>query len=127
MASRIPRFVSKTSDEAATANSNLLLLGLVIDNIVYDCSSFVDKHPGGDAVVRSFAGKDCSCKRPLNPTILLATPDDHAPTGQFHKIHNMQKTRNWLPHLKVGRTEGIANPFPEPSTGARKRVGIHAL
>lgn len=38
-------------------------LWLVIDNIIYDCTSFVEKHPGGKAVLESFAGKDCSCMR----------------------------------------------------------------
>jgi len=72
---------------------------LVIDNIVYDCSNLVDYHPGGDTVIRSFAGKDCS--------------------WQFHKIHTLHKTRRWLPHLRVGRTEGVENPFPQPGRGSR--------
>lgn len=37
-------------------------LWLVIDEIVYDCTSLVDQHPGGKAVLESFAGKDCSCE-----------------------------------------------------------------
>ncbi|KIV83434.1 hypothetical protein PV11_05461 [Exophiala sideris] len=47
--------------------------GLVIDEIVYDCTSFVDKHPGGDAVIKSFAGKDCSCELEITflPYLLL--------------------------------------------------------
>ncbi|KAL2421290.1 hypothetical protein ABEF95_008146 [Exophiala dermatitidis] len=75
-------------------------LWLVIDEVVYDCTSFVDRHPGGDAVIKNFAGKDCS--------------------WQFHKIHNLQKTRNWLPYLRVGRTQGVQNLYPEPKSGFRK-------
>ncbi|QMW32400.1 hypothetical protein G4B84_007831, partial [Aspergillus flavus NRRL3357] len=33
---------------------------LVIDDIVYDCTSFLSGHPGGEAVLRRFAGFDCS-------------------------------------------------------------------
>jgi hypothetical protein len=36
--------------------------GIVIDDIVYDCSTFVHQHPGGGAPLRSFAGKSCSCE-----------------------------------------------------------------
>lgn len=36
-------------------------IGIVIDNVVYDCSEFVAVHPGGDTVIRSFGGQDCSC------------------------------------------------------------------
>lgn len=42
--------------------SSIFQSGLVIDEIVYDCTSFVDKHPGGNAVIKSFGGKDCSCE-----------------------------------------------------------------
>lgn len=82
--------------------------GVVIDDIVYDCSSFASKHPGGRAVIMSFGGKDCSCKWP-NGMITLA--EDLL--GQFHRIHGLQKTRKWLPHLRVGRTEGVQNPYAE--------------
>ncbi|KAL2847854.1 cytochrome b5-like heme/steroid binding domain-containing protein [Aspergillus pseudoustus] len=36
-------------------------LWIVIDDVVYDCTHFVKSHSGGDAVIRRFAGKDCSC------------------------------------------------------------------
>ena len=38
------------------------LQGIVIDEIVYDCSDFISKHPGGEAVIRNLSGSDCSCK-----------------------------------------------------------------
>ena len=38
------------------------LLGIVIDEIVYDCSDFISEHPGGEAVIRNLSGSDCSCK-----------------------------------------------------------------
>ncbi len=34
-------------------------LWLVIDNVVYDLTSYVAKHPGGDAILRN-TGKDAS-------------------------------------------------------------------
>jgi hypothetical protein len=35
-------------------------LWIVIDNIVYDCSEFALEHPGGESVILSFIGEDCS-------------------------------------------------------------------
>ncbi|EXJ65967.1 uncharacterized protein A1O5_10943 [Cladophialophora psammophila CBS 110553] len=69
---------------------------IVIDDIVYDCTIFVNEHPGGDTVIRSFAGKDCS--------------------WQFHRVHGFQKNRKWLPGLRVGQTKGVENPYPKPKS-----------
>lgn len=38
------------------------LQGIVIDEIVYDCSDFISTHPGGEAVICNLSGSDCSCK-----------------------------------------------------------------
>lgn len=35
-------------------------LWIVIDNVVFDCTDFVNKHPGGATVIESFNGEDCS-------------------------------------------------------------------
>jgi cytochrome b involved in lipid metabolism len=45
-----------------TANQHSV--GLVIDNIVYDCTNFLKDHPGGTTVLESFGGAECSCKSP---------------------------------------------------------------
>lgn len=37
-------------------------LGIVIDDIVYDCTDFIHDHPGGITVLESFGGSECSCK-----------------------------------------------------------------
>lgn len=95
--------------------------GLVIDRIVYDCSNFVASHPGGDTVIKSFAGKDCSCELPV---ALVAfdglDAEQRRISGQFYKVHGTKKNRQWLPTLRVGTTQGVQNPFPEPKSGYRR-------
>ena len=67
---------------------------IVIDNIVYDCTDFVLDHPGGEQVIMSFVGEDCS--------------------WQFWRFHSKDTmAQNGLP-LRIGRTEGIENRFIEP-------------
>ena len=34
---------------------------VVVDAIVYDCTSFISSHPGGEQVILSFVGENCSC------------------------------------------------------------------
>lgn len=34
---------------------------VVVDAIVHDCTSFISSHPGGEQVILSFVGEDCSC------------------------------------------------------------------
>lgn len=46
-------------------------LGIVIDTVVYDCSSFVGEHPGGETVIRSFGGQSCSCGSIRRANLLL--------------------------------------------------------
>ncbi len=94
----------------------LLNLGIVIDDIVYDCTTFVTQHPGGASVVRSFAGKDCSCKFYVHIRCQVKTALIFQLSGQFHRIHGVHNRRKWLPSLRVGRTEGVKNPYPQPKT-----------
>ncbi|KAK5243716.1 hypothetical protein LTS06_010573, partial [Exophiala xenobiotica] len=35
-------------------------LWIVVDEIVYDCTDFLGKHPGGSHIIREFGGRDCS-------------------------------------------------------------------
>ncbi|KAL5000839.1 cytochrome b5-like heme/steroid binding domain-containing protein [Aspergillus recurvatus] len=67
---------------------------IVIDNIVYDCTSFQHSHPGGPAVICSFVGQDCS--------------------WQFWRFHGEEHMRNFARPLRIGRTSGIRNRFTEP-------------
>jgi cytochrome b involved in lipid metabolism len=85
--SQLP-FISSTT---ITTTSRLWL---VIDNIVYDCTDFVSEHPGGSTVINSFTGKDCS--------------------WQFWRFHTKKHMREFGRELRVGRTEGVKNPFKEP-------------
>jgi hypothetical protein len=68
-------------------------LWLVIDNIVYDCSTFVAEHPGGEQVLESFRGEDCS--------------------WQFWRFHEKQQMEEFGRPLRVGRTAGVVNRFRE--------------
>jgi len=38
---------------------------IVVDDVVYDCTSFITDHPGGEQVILSFVGENCSCTGPL--------------------------------------------------------------
>jgi cytochrome b involved in lipid metabolism len=75
---------------------------IVVDNIVYDCTTFLHEHPGGNTVIESFAGQDCS--------------------WQFWRFHNRQHMRDSGLGLRVGRTEGVKNLFAERArfVGLRK-------
>lgn len=81
------------SKQTSSSSTNSLPLWLVIDEVVFDCTDFVDAHPGGEAVIRSFAGHDCSWQ-----------------FWRFHGRNHMQEDA--LP-LRVGRTTGVPNPFKE--------------
>jgi len=66
---------------------------IVIDNIVFDCSDFASEHPGGKEVILSFVGEDCS--------------------WQFWRLHGKSVMDQYGRALRIGRTEGIKNRFPE--------------
>ncbi|RMZ39602.1 hypothetical protein AFCA_002424 [Aspergillus flavus] len=66
---------------------------IVVDKIVYDCTKFIREHPGGETVIRSFVGEDCS--------------------WQFWRFHDKGIMEEWGRPLRVGRTEGIGNRFKE--------------
>ena len=76
-------------------------LGIVVDEVVYDCSTWVDEHPGGDSVIRSFGGQDCS--------------------WQFWRFHNNKDMANYGLALRIGRTQGVENRYPEPKRYSRLR------
>ena len=76
---------------------------IVIDKIVYDCTDFAPEHPGGEDVIMSFIGEDCS--------------------WQFWRLHGKSIMEQYGRALRVGRTEGIKNRFPESA----RYVGLSTL
>lgn len=66
---------------------------IVIDNIVFDATGFLHEHPGGNTVIESFAGQDCS--------------------WQFWRFHSRKHMRETGVGLRVGRTVGVTNKFVE--------------
>ncbi|KAL2005353.1 hypothetical protein VTN00DRAFT_2564 [Thermoascus crustaceus] len=78
-------------------------LWIVVDGIVYDCSEFVHSHPGGEEVIKNFNGQDCS--------------------WQFWRFHGKEQMESDGWALRIGRTEGVPNRFPEPP----RYVGLRRL
>lgn len=76
---------------------------IVINNIVFDCSDFASDHPGGKDIILSFVGEDCS--------------------WQFWRLHSKSIMDQYGRGLRIGRTEGIKNRFPE----AARYVGLSKL
>jgi cytochrome b involved in lipid metabolism len=76
-----------------SAQKDLNRTWIVVDNIVYDCTDFVLEHPGGETVICSFAGQDCS--------------------WQFWRFHNSKHMETSGRPLRVGRTAGVKNRFVE--------------
>jgi cytochrome b involved in lipid metabolism len=75
----------------------------VVDNIVYDCLEFLKEHPGGEQIIRSFSGAECS--------------------WQFWRFHSKKEMEEFGKPLRVGRTDGMINKFKEP----QKYVGLRKL
>ncbi|KAE8446433.1 hypothetical protein EG329_012038 [Mollisiaceae sp. DMI_Dod_QoI] len=91
---------SKITKRTSSANGGLYI---VIDLIVYDCTEFIHEHPGGEQIIQSFAGADCS--------------------WQFWRFHGEREMREFGRELRVGRTEGVVNRFPGP----KRWVGLRRL
>ena len=71
-------------------------LWIVVDSIVYDCTSFIEDHPGGRHEILAFVGEDCS--------------------WQFWRFHNKTHMREIGRPLRIGRTAGVRNRFTEPKS-----------
>jgi len=69
---------------------------IVVDEVVYDCSAsgFIYEHPGGEQVILSFVGEDCS--------------------WQFWRFHGKNEMEQYGKALRIGRTKGVVNRFAEP-------------
>jgi cytochrome b involved in lipid metabolism len=68
-------------------------LYIVVENIVYDCTQFIQDHPGGSRIIESFQGQDCS--------------------WQFWRFHSKEVMEKWGRPLRVARTEGVRNRWKE--------------
>ena len=60
---------------------------IIINARVYDITSFVGKHPGGDLVIMNMAGKDC--------------------TDAFENYHQARITKNMLPQYLIGQVTDL--------------------
>ena len=75
----------------------------MIDKIVYDCTGLLKQHPGGEQIINSFSGEECS--------------------WQFWHFHGKKEMEVFGRPLRVGRTQGMVNEFKEP----QKYVGLRNL
>jgi cytochrome b involved in lipid metabolism len=100
-----PNILSQLEEEykSSTPQPNQLPIWIIINNIIYDCTNFIDSHPGGSVVISSFVGQDCS--------------------WQFWRFHSRQQLVDYGRALRVGRTEGVRNRFKEPA----RYVGLGAV
>ncbi|MCJ1251828.1 hypothetical protein MMC30_009066 [Trapelia coarctata] len=73
-----------TTADVATHNK-LDDIYIIIDGSVYDMTSFVEEHPGGQKVLKRVAGKDAS--------------------KQFWKYHNEGVLKKYEGKLKIGQVE----------------------
>jgi cytochrome b involved in lipid metabolism len=79
-------------------------LYIVVENIVFDCTQFVQDHPGGPRIIENFRGQDCS--------------------WQFWRFHSKEVMEKWGRSLRVARTEGVRNKWKEiPRFVGLRRLG----
>ncbi|KAI8817949.1 cytochrome b5-like heme/steroid binding domain-containing protein [Fimicolochytrium jonesii] len=76
-------------------------LWIVVDGKVYDCTKFLDEHPGGEEVIVEVAGQDAS--------------------EAFEEIGHSDDARQLLETLLVGRLPVSANPY-----SAAAKTAAHA-
>lgn len=99
--SKLPHF--STDEVLRRDGKECEQLWIVVDSIVYDCSEFFNEHPGGEEVIRSFGGRDCS--------------------WQFWRFHARTDMEEWGTPLRVGTCQGATNPYREPN----RWVGLKRL
>lgn len=98
--------MSKTFSTSDVASHNKPTdLYIIIDEDVYDLSTFADDHPGGKKILTRVAGKDAS--------------------KQFWKYHNDGILKKYKGKLQVGSLDSkkaAAPPTPPPSPPAQKEI-----
>jgi len=70
---------------------------------VFDCLKFLKEHRGGEQIIKSFGGAEC--------------------TWQFWRFHGKKEMEDFGRPLRVGRTEGLVNKFKE----TQKYIGLRKL
>jgi len=71
-----------------------ILVGIVVDGIVLDCTEYCSRHPGGRMIIQGFGGQDAS--------------------WQWWSFHDQEIWKNVAMGLPVGRTEGVENKHTKP-------------
>ena len=94
-----------TSGAPTSSELSAQQLWVVVDDIVYDCTSFVAEHPGGPEVIMSFVGWDSS--------------------WQFWRFHGKRQMREFGRALRIGQTRNVRNKFKESPlyVGSRRFSG----
>lgn len=82
-------------------------LWIIYDGKVYDCSSYVDEHPGGEEVIMDVAGADA--------------------TEPFEDIGHSEDAREILSGLLIGTLEGGAPKKAAPAATAGESSGLLPL
>nr|OQO30293.1 hypothetical protein B0A51_03119 [Rachicladosporium sp. CCFEE 5018] len=77
-----------TTADVAAHNTVEKGLHIIIDNDVYEMSSFVEEHLGGAKILKRVGGKDAS--------------------KQFWKYHNESVLKKYSPKLKIGTVKEAA-------------------
>ncbi|KAF1913801.1 acyl-CoA dehydrogenase/oxidase [Ampelomyces quisqualis] len=90
------RFSSADVASHKTAND----LFIIVDEDVYDLTSFQEEHPGGKKILQRVAGKDAS--------------------KQFWKYHNDSILKKYQKQLQVGSLDTKAAPPAAPATAAKQ-------
>ncbi|TVY85786.1 putative cytochrome b5, partial [Lachnellula willkommii] len=97
--------MSKTFTQADVASHNKPdNLYIVVDEDVYDLTTFQDEHPGGKKILTRVAGKDAS--------------------KQFWKYHNEGILKKFKPKLQVGSLDTKKNAAPPtpPASPSPKEI-----
>jgi alkylation response protein AidB-like acyl-CoA dehydrogenase len=74
---------------------------LVIDNVVYDVTKFLNSHPGGRGVILSLGGRDV--------------------TSEFYDFHSRDVLEKYAPKLAIGIVEN-ADAYTSPSVSDRTKL-----
>ncbi|TKA83470.1 hypothetical protein B0A55_00564 [Friedmanniomyces simplex] len=69
-------------------------LWIVVDSIVLDATEYQKKHPGGRQIIAGFGGRNCS--------------------WQWWSFHGGGIWDSIAAGLRVGRAEGVSNPYERP-------------
>ncbi|KAK3671878.1 hypothetical protein LTR78_008244 [Recurvomyces mirabilis] len=86
--------VVKERDGQENESGRQSRLWIVVNGVVLDVTEYQFGHPGGRAIISGFGGQDC--------------------TWQWFSFHGMDIWRSVAAGLRVGRTEGVMNPFRRP-------------